>query len=155
MEISWNFVSLKKWEPWQETTWLNPFDYCNFCHWISENYAEKSSFLSVTSLCKLFNMQIYERIMVQFAIVVYLIVFKLRSISQNVYKYQSLSDLTLGLEHINYLFTKAEDENHFWKSLERLIKVGYDQALPGNRKWNAKCQAKCLREDNPESRREY
>ena len=58
-------------------------------------------------------MQIYEKIMVQFAIVVYLIVFKLRPISQNGYKYQSLSDLTLGLEHINYLHTKAEDENHF------------------------------------------
>ena len=105
----------------------------------------------MTLLCK----QIYEKITVQFAIVVYLIVFKLRRISQNVYKYQFPSDLTLGLEHINYLHTKAEDENHFWKSLERLIKVGYDQALPGNRKWNAKCQAKCLREDNPESRREY
>ena len=100
-------------------------------------------------------MQIYEKIMVQVAIVVYLIVFKLRPVSQNGYKYQSLSDLTLGLEHINYLHTKAEDENHFWKSLERLIKVGYDQAFPGNRKWNAKCQAKCLQEDNLESRREY
>ena len=51
--------------------------------------------------------------MVQFAIVVCLIVLKLRPVSQNGYKYQYLSDLTLGLEHINYLYTKAEDENHF------------------------------------------